>query len=937
MGASDTAVAVADARTSLSGEKPGIGNKLGSMETPVAGTPSLSLSDMVGITLSGRYLVKRKLGQGGMGAVYEATHTLIGKRVAVKVLLEKYARREAIVQRLEQEARLASSCQNEHIIDITDFGTTNDGRTFVVMEYLEGESLAECLAREIKLPEQRILRIVSQAASALVAAHAKGIVHRDIKPENLFLLRRKDQDFVKVVDFGISKSLRASDDADDQPRLTQTGMVLGTPLYMSPEQARGDELDARTDLFSFGVVLYEMATGAQPFQGATTAVIFDAILNKTPLSLVRLRPDLPAGLELIINKALEKDREVRCQTASELRVDLKRLKRDTGPGKTAAAADTVPTPKNRRQPLLIAGVLAGVLIVIGIASAVARFALRQPPAPPELLGRRLTANPAENVVNSAVISPDGKYVAYSDLGGIHLKLIKTGENRTIPQTEGWSVTSWFPDGSKLLASGPNVENPGVWAISVLGGTQRKLHDHGSSGIVAPDGSQIAFGGDRFGLPGSFREIWVMGPGGEEPRKIFTVKEADLILQPAWSPDSRRIAYLRLSLPANFAAIESFDLSARKVTTLLPDPQLRSTPGGSGFCWTLDGRIIYSRQEPPPNAPDSNLWELRVNSNTGEPAGKPRKITHWSGTTVLSANAGADGRRLAVLKANFQMDVYIGQLEANGTRMKAPRRLTLDERNDYPGPWMPDSKTEIFSSERNGNWDIFKQAIDQPSAEPLVTGPDDETAKAVTPDGLWLVYTVQKHGDASAPVKVMRVPMSGGSPELLLDPGVDFYDITCAKRLPSTLCVVASLYQKGMVFSTFDLSTRQSRELAKVEHFRDWDLFHDGSRIAVLIKDQGKSSIRIVRSSGETEREFTVERAGIRFVFCSADGKGLYLVATPQPRVSELYYTDLRGQARVLWQQKGRLGLFIVQPSPDGRYLALMGATETSDAWLLENF
>jgi len=182
---------------------------------------------------------------------------------------------------------------------------------------------------------------------------------------------------------------------------------------------------------------------------------------------------------------------------------------------------------------------------------------------------------------------------------------------------------------------------------------------------------------------------------------------------------------------------------------------------------------------------------------------------------------------------------------------------------------------------------------------------------------------------------MRVPLSGGSPEFLLDARGDFYQFACAK--PATSCVVAIRDQKGITFSVFDLSTRQSREFAKVEHAGDWDFFHDGSRIAVLIKDQGKSSIRIVRSSGETEREFTVERAGIRFVFCSADGKGLYLVATPQPRVSELYYTDLRGQARVLWQQKGRLGLFIVQPSPDGRYLALMGATETSDAWLLENF
>src|SRR5512147_1535064 len=214
LGATDTAVAVAVAVAVRPGAETAVS------ETSLGAEPARPVSaELVGITLSGRYLVTRKVGQGGMGAVYEATHTLIGKRVAVKVLLEKYARREAIVQRLEQEARLASSCQNEHIIDITDFGTTEDGRTFVVMEYLDGESLAECLSRETRLSEQRILRIVSQAASALVAAHAKGIVHRDIKPENLFLLRRKDRDFVKVVDFGISKSLRASDEAEEPQRL----------------------------------------------------------------------------------------------------------------------------------------------------------------------------------------------------------------------------------------------------------------------------------------------------------------------------------------------------------------------------------------------------------------------------------------------------------------------------------------------------------------------------------------------------------------------------------------------------------------------------------------------------------------------------------------------------------------------------------------------
>jgi serine/threonine-protein kinase len=361
LGANDTAVATA--------ARPGEGQGLRRETRPETGPSrgALGEAEFVGTTLSGRYLVTRKIGQGGMGAVYEATHTLIGKRVAVKVLLEKYARREAIVQRLEQEARLASSCQNEHIIDITDFGTTEDGRTFVVMEYLDGESLAECLSRETRLSEQRILGIVSQAASALAAAHAKGIVHRDIKPENLFLLRRKDQDFVKVVDFGISKSLRASDEAEEQPRLTQTGMVLGTPLYMSPEQARGDdELDARVDVYALGVIMYEATTGRVPFIGNNYLSVISQVLNEDPRPPREIRPDLSEEFEAVVMRAMSKDRTERYPSATDLLGDVTALLEDPTRS-TERAKITGPRkklPARSKSPLKIAIWVALIAVVI---------------------------------------------------------------------------------------------------------------------------------------------------------------------------------------------------------------------------------------------------------------------------------------------------------------------------------------------------------------------------------------------------------------------------------------------------------------------------------------------------------------------------------------------------------------------------------------------
>lgn len=380
IGANDTAVAVASksnpgvhAETSLSGE-----SMIGSAQTPSAGTSALT-PDLVGTTLAGRYLVTRQVGKGGMGAVYEATHTLIGKRVAVKVLLEKYAQREAIVKRLKQEAQLASSVGNEHIIDITDFGSTDDGRTFVVMEFLEGESLAECLSREHVLPEQRILRIISQACSALAAAHAKGVVHRDIKPENLFLLKRKDQDFVKVVDFGISKSLRASGEEEETTRLTQTGMVLGTPLYMSPEQARGDdELDHRVDVYALGVIMYEAAAGRVPFVGNNYLSVISQVLNEEPKPLRELRPELTEEFEAVVAKAMSKDVKERYASANDMLADVTSLLDDptrsterakiTGPRKKSIARKS---DGSTRYVIWIAGVA---IVLAAVVFSVTRLA-----------------------------------------------------------------------------------------------------------------------------------------------------------------------------------------------------------------------------------------------------------------------------------------------------------------------------------------------------------------------------------------------------------------------------------------------------------------------------------------------------------------------------------------------------------------------------------
>jgi serine/threonine-protein kinase len=334
---------------------------------PTASEPTASESavfdPMIGATLAGRYRIVRRIGEGGMGAVYEAVHTIIGKRLAVKVLLEKFLTKTDFVARLLQEARLASAIGHEHIVDVTDFGTTDDGRAFVAMEFLDGESLAELVMREAPLPVERSLRIARQVASALGAAHAKGIVHRDIKPENVYLIRRGDDDFVKVVDFGISKAVKQGQGlGDDVPdyRLTHTGLLLGTPLYMSPEQARGEEeLDHRVDIWALGVMLYECLTGEVPFRANNYLGIISQVLTHAARPPSQLRPELgiPEAVESVVMHAMEKDRTRRYATMAEVEHDLERLLAgDQNVGAPVAAVPAVaggsisPTPPPLSNP-----------------------------------------------------------------------------------------------------------------------------------------------------------------------------------------------------------------------------------------------------------------------------------------------------------------------------------------------------------------------------------------------------------------------------------------------------------------------------------------------------------------------------------------------------------------------------------------------------------
>jgi Tol biopolymer transport system component len=671
----------------------------------------------------------------------------------------------------------------------------------------------------------------------------------------------------------------------------------------------------------------------------------------------RLNLKLPVELERIIDRAIEKDRGLRYQTAAELRAELKRLKRDTESGRSTAFAMPAAVPKPVRTNWSRLGLLVGSLVLILVALGFAWYKWRNASSVrlTEPTERQLTTNPPEDWVRTAAISPDGKYMAYVDQSGLLLRSIDSGEIHAIPldfSAAGIGDMKWFPEGGKLLVTREGPEMGSIWAFTLFGQVKSQmLREAAEFPAISPDGKSMAFIG---GPLWTAEEVWVSGISGEAPRKLAPAEVDQELNHPVWSPDGHWIAYWerRKDISNSFdTSIEIRPAAGGPAKTLVSEsslPKSSTLDFWDGAIWLPDWRVVYAVSESSElhSAHTNNsLWQVRIDPNNGQPFEKPQRLFQWGDFEPSDMTITADGKTLAFVKTRSNQDVYIGELDQAGTTLRAPGRFTLDTHNSRREAWTPDSRSIFFSSDRNGKSELFRQGLNDRVPERIVSsGAGDIYGATLSPDGVWILYGESVRTEGKAPpssLRVMRQPATGGPPETVLElPYSDGERFSCPRKVGQP-CVLGQIEGKNLVFYTLDPVHGKGELLNKIEidtGFNDWQVSPDGSQLAVVDDLSHKNRIEVLNLSNKVWREIAVEAGwgDNQTIAWAADGKSFF-VTTWLPESWNLVHVTLSGKVQRLLSNPNRQFMFRPLPSPDGKHLAFQAQTFDSNVWLLQNF